>query len=151
MWLRALQIEAERGAAPGRSLLDRQTDGLLFTLALANFERAAGAALGNDHPEVIRYRTAVPDGKHLRDMLSHFDDYIDSRGRLQASGDVTAFTLAFAYDGSTPIVMIGNKVLRVADALRAADRLHMAVIVSDLGGDGGFLADGGGSGPYRRR
>lgn len=106
-------VSVDLSGETASDMLRRQSDGPLFALALANLERAAPALLTEAHPAVLAYRGAFPQAKKVRDMLSHFDEYAAGKGRLQRSGTVAGFTIAFGHDGSTFTLHVAGELLRV--------------------------------------
>lgn len=62
----------------------RNVEFMLFATAVNNAARGAKAVLGKGHPQVEAFVAAVPDGKHIRDMLEHFDNYLTGMGKLQS-------------------------------------------------------------------
>lgn len=82
-WLEAAVRQAQRVL---EASLDngQSVEFMLFSTALNNAARGARAVLGKDHPQVAAFAAAVPDGKHIRDMLEHFDNYLTGTGKLQS-------------------------------------------------------------------
>lgn len=146
-WLRACKLQAERVSGPFTGdpylAVHRQSDAVMFALSLANLERAAVAILGDQHTAVVTYRTLVPAGTHVRDMFSHFDEYAQGKGQLQADWVrkgvvlrpkmVEGFGRWFAHDGQNMTVVIGGMELNVTEALAAAEVLHAAAVEATEG------------------
>lgn len=80
-WLDAAN-EATKGALAGE--LEGQTQGQLAVFALHNARTAVARTLGGEHTAVKAIDAAAPDLKHCRDMLCHFESYIEGKGRLQS-------------------------------------------------------------------
>ena len=91
-WLQAAQLQMQRvRRSEGGTFADAQVDGMLFVVALDSAEVAAVALLGKGHPAIAAFRAAVPHLRDMRDLLMHFDAYVQERGHLQKSGVVTGF------------------------------------------------------------
>ncbi|GAA2040663.1 hypothetical protein GCM10009740_37010 [Terrabacter terrae] len=86
MWFGAAVRQLERATWTGVGSAAPET--FLYVDCMRNAYRGAERLLGSDHPEVVRFMDAVPHVKDLRDMLQHFEEYIDGKGRLQRSGAV---------------------------------------------------------------
>jgi hypothetical protein len=81
-WLEAAVRQAQR-VLEGTLDDGQNVEFMLFSTALNNAVRGANAVLGKDHSQVAAFAAAVPDGKHIRDMLEHFDNYLTGTGKLQ--------------------------------------------------------------------
>ncbi|MER6937592.1 hypothetical protein ABTX24_19340 [Nocardioides sp. NPDC127514] len=81
-WLEASVRQAQR-VLDGTLDDGQNVEFMLFATALNNAARGAKAVLGRDHPQAAAFDAAVPDGKHIRDMLEHFDNYLTGTGKLQ--------------------------------------------------------------------
>jgi hypothetical protein len=128
-WLRSAELQAKRvDPARGSTFADGQVDAMLFALAVANVDRTSTAILGEGSSAIRTYRGAIPDGKAIRDMLTHFDEYVRDQGRLQRNGAVQGFNVFFERDRETVTVHIADLSLRVADAFAAASDFANAAL-----------------------
>jgi predicted DNA-binding transcriptional regulator AlpA len=89
--LQARRVIPERFDAPSpEELADIEADAYLFVYALRDLRLAALAARpwgrGRIDAAVRAFDAAVPDVKHMRDVLAHFDDYELGTGTLQKQG-----------------------------------------------------------------
>lgn len=82
-WLEAAVRQAQR-ILEGTLDDGQNVEFMLFATALNNAARGAKAVLGHDHAQVVAFEEAVRDGKHIRDMLEHFDNYLTGTGKLQS-------------------------------------------------------------------
>jgi hypothetical protein len=68
---------------------EKLADAFFFALALRNFWRAAewiGIRLGAQAQEAFRlFTSSVPNAIELRNIVEHFDVYMESKGRIQQS------------------------------------------------------------------
>jgi hypothetical protein len=108
--------------------MDAQVRGWLFVLAIANVERGAIAVLGKGHNAVQAYQSAVPDATDVRNMVTHFDEYIKGAGRLQESGAVEGFNVFLQNDGRSLTLHVAGRSLRVAEAYASAANLASAAL-----------------------
>lgn len=129
-WVQAAEIEMKRARPDaGGTFSAGQIDGMLFALALAEIDTAASALLTEEHHAVMQFRKAVPGFRDIRDMLTHFDDYVAGRGRLQKKQVVPEhFPVLFSRDPETVTLHIGGMEMRIADAFEAAVALHRAAL-----------------------
>src|SRR5690349_19370877 len=82
-WLEAAVRQAQR-VLEGTLDDGQSVEFMLFCTALNNAARGAKAVLGKDHSQVAAFDAAARDGKHIRDMLEHFDNYLTGTGKLQS-------------------------------------------------------------------
>lgn len=84
--------DTERKRLSGDELkTDWQTDATFFVYALRNLHRSgelaarsAPSAVANDIRRGLKeFKEAVPELVDLRDVLEHFDDYLEMKGKLQ--------------------------------------------------------------------
>ncbi len=84
-WLSAADRQAQRsielGDRPGA-----QVEAMLFVVSVRNAVLGAERILGREDPAVLEFQTRAPSVKSVRDMLTHFDKYIEGDGHLQRSG-----------------------------------------------------------------
>lgn len=72
-----------------QSFITRRTlaDAFFFVLALRNFQRAAEwivPRIGSRADQAFEeFRSSIPDATALRNMVEHFDAYMESQGRMQ--------------------------------------------------------------------
>ena len=68
---------------------NRLVDAFFFVLALRNFWRAAnwiGVRLGAHAQEAIElFASSLPAAIELRNVIEHFDEYMESKGKMQQS------------------------------------------------------------------
>jgi hypothetical protein len=84
----AFLVAADDHAARARQQgVAGEVDGMMCVIALQNAVVGATKLLGDSHPAVTECLTRTPDLKHVRDMLTHFDDYGMGTGKLQKSLD----------------------------------------------------------------
>lgn len=89
----------------------RSADAALMILGLRNALRACdriGATVteqaGADiRSQLDKFRADIPEATNARDVLEHFDEYRDGRGRLQRS---TPFTFDFRVGGCGQAVVV---------------------------------------------
>lgn len=81
MWLAAAERQADRAEQRG-SDPDAQSEAMLFVLALHNAGLGAQAVLEESHEMIANFREES-SLTQIRDMLSHYDEYVAGDGRLQ--------------------------------------------------------------------
>lgn len=124
--------------------IGRNADAALMVIALRNTVRAVerirrkrqGQAARDAAEGLRQFHARVPGLKDARNVLEHFDDYRDGRGRLQAQ---TPFTYGFAVrgTGTAAVVEVGPYALPVADAREACNWLTTygtVALVRDVAG-----------------
>lgn len=67
--------------------IDGEVDGMMCVIALQNSAVGAIKVVGKGHVAALEFFDDVPDLKNVRDMLTHFDDYVMGKGDLQKSPD----------------------------------------------------------------
>jgi hypothetical protein len=67
--------------------IDGEVDGMMCVIALQNSAVGAIKVVGKGHVAALEFFDDVPDLKDVRDMLTHFDDYVMGKGDLQKSPD----------------------------------------------------------------
>lgn len=67
--------------------IDGEVDGMMCVIALQNSVVGAIKVVGKGHVAALKFFDDVPDLKNVRDMLTHFDDYVIGKGDLQKSSD----------------------------------------------------------------
>lgn len=67
--------------------VDGAVHGMMCVIALQNAAAGAIRLLGKGTKSVQTYRAKAGDLTHVRDMLTHFDEYAIGQGRLQKSTD----------------------------------------------------------------
>lgn len=124
-WTGAAVTSAERvlSVSP-RGQLDsvKAGDAAVMLLALRNVLRAAewtandlpAPACADDGPRhwVAEFKRLLPGLVNARDILEHFDDYADGRGRLQRSGP-EQYHFTYSVEDGEPIVAVGRFSLQV--------------------------------------
>ena len=134
-WLRAANQQADLITRRPIMSGDFQAAAWMFALALASVERAAEALVGAGHAGLRKFRAAVPNATHVRDMATHFDDYLHGVGKLQKSGKVQGFNAVIRFDGENHALLVAGLELAVEPALQAADQLVadvMAVVTPEV-------------------
>lgn len=139
---------------------DWQTDATFFVFALRNLlrsgelaARSAPSAVANDIRRTLKkFKEAVPELVDLRDVLEHFDDYLEMKGKLQHPPGTPAMKRkpeaaidrwdgkrkrrappgsfgfwAVRQDGDL-LIGAGELELRVEEAFRAAQDLASAIL-----------------------
>jgi hypothetical protein len=94
------------------------------------------------------FDVAVPDARHARDVLEHFDEYARGEGRLQRRTirelgidvyEAAAMFWGGGYEPATEQITEGPFVLDVPLAVDASERLHLAIYLAgravDASGD----------------
>lgn len=85
------------------------------------------------------FDVAVPDARHARDVLEHFDEYARGEGRLQRKTigelgidvyEAAAMYWGGGYDPATEQITEGPFVLNVPAAVDASGRLHLAIYLA---------------------
>lgn len=143
-WVSAARDTAE---AALEAEVGGQAHGYLAVVALHHARTAIAGLVGVRHPAVLRVDSVAPDLKHCRDMLSHFDEYVAGKGRMQSrtsrsaksswlvmwSGSDQMQEVGFVTDASRE--QLGRTfVVNIQDALRAvAESLTVAIDESGLG------------------
>ena len=94
MWFGAAERQMERVTSTGVGSAPPET--FLYVDCMRNAHRGAERLLGHEHPQVVQFLEAVPSVKAIRDLLQHFEEYIDGKGRLQRSGVVDEEWLIYA-------------------------------------------------------
>lgn len=131
-WYHATAAQADRLLNSGQVV-----EGYLFVSALRNLRRAAELVLALATEQAARDATKeaialfdaqLPDAKDARDVLEHFDDYAQGRGRLQVRDgdpyDITVSHRSAADGGQQMVLHVGPLTVPVADAAAAACRLY---------------------------
>lgn len=146
-WRHATSIQALRVLNPAAAMLDgpatREADTTLFALALRNLVRSV-VFVRSSLPEKRRasvdealatFDQAVPNAKHIRDVLEHFDKYSVGTGNLQKKVKAkVAQVLWHEWDGTDQVLKIGIVgqpgpfALNVRIASEAASELASSVI-----------------------
>ena len=137
----ALTWNAHVGRQWGRVLeapseLDLQMDLQLLAIALRGVVRAAsfarqvaqdrGDSEGHTRLEnaIRSFEDAVPNGKNVRDILEHFDDYRRGRGHLQRREEMGDLLEWIEEENGGPVLVLGATFRLVAkDAVSTASRL----------------------------
>ena len=115
----------------------------VFAICLSRLRRAAehASSVSGSHriPSAIdAFDAAVPDVKDVRDVLEHFDAYLQNRGNLQKAGvmppgfDVVAGSTSAA----TAFIEVGPRRFNTGVAVPAAKELA-DVVLAELGRLGG--------------
>jgi hypothetical protein len=85
------------------------------------------------------FDVAVPDARHARDVLEHFDEYARGEGRLQRKTirelgidvyEAAAMYWGGGYDPATEQITEGPFVLNIPGAVDASERLHLAIYLA---------------------
>lgn len=134
-WNTIVSIQ-QRRIATADSDFERQLDLYLFALALrgvvraAEFARQAATSSGDDeaHDRISEaldgFTDAVPDAKHVRDILEHFDKYRLGEGRLQRRRAMDELLVWVEDAGEGPVLVLGARYrLPVLTAVAAAGAL----------------------------
>jgi hypothetical protein len=125
-WLTDLDLSMQRGASPSIRQ-HSEVDAFHFVIALAGLERAGRAVLGEDHRSMQIFHAMVPDARAIRDVVSHFDEYVVGTGRLQKSGRVGhPLAVGFIRHGENLLILVGGLELPVKTAHVAARQLVQA-------------------------
>ena len=101
-WLVAADGQATAAKEQG---VDGEVAGMMCIVALQNSVVGAARVLGNDDVAVTECLTQVKDLKNVRDMLTHFDEYIAGSGRLQKGEKGAEGTVGWWSMWSSPEVM----------------------------------------------
>lgn len=118
----------------------RQAQALMLVLALRNLLRAAemavhyaeGGEADNLQDALARFENALPDLKTARDVLEHFDEYLQGKGRT-----AKVYDLRFERRPDTYLIWVDDLCIDAAVALREARHLSGNVI-SIAGSDWGY-------------
>jgi hypothetical protein len=137
-WHEALKRQQGRveEAAPET---DRVPDGLLFVSALNNLHRAVRLcgrhADGALDRAIAEFEKAFPQIKDMRDVIEHFDDYEQSKGKLQDRGTLNAVPLAaVSGSGSNLRVQLLNLAeVNVREVVQAAEQIVGETLSSLVG------------------
>lgn len=122
--------QRQAGRIEAAPLEEAQTDSLLLADALRNVLRGAERVLGKTSSAVQAFRKAVPEAENVRNMLEHFDAYVEGKGRHQKDGNVRPddWRPLWVRDGDGCKVRIGPYELNVASAGEASARLTLATL-----------------------
>lgn len=166
-WSIAVRSQAERIKAGGG--VTKLPDAYLLVVAVRNVRRAAEMASRHVRTDEARSRIAaaiglfdneLPGVKEVRDVLEHFDEYSQGRGRLQqpkvkpakrqpdeslASQYVINFESAMS-DPTALTIRVGSHGFELAKSPRAAAALVHALRAAIAGEQGGTAGSVAGSG-----
>jgi hypothetical protein len=126
------QIDARQLLFALRQLLTA-AELLHVALKAMGVDQAVGAALSEAEQRFVK---ALPDITHMRNALMHFENWSRGEGRgpqrdrLKAGGsprDVARTDWTFAYDPRTDTAALGDYVINVATADRAAAELARVI------------------------
>lgn len=78
-----LVAAAAQAAEAKQKGIDGEVAGMMCVIALHNAAAGATKVLGKGHVAVLAFHEDVPDLKDVRDMFTHFDDYVTGKGDLQ--------------------------------------------------------------------
>jgi hypothetical protein len=131
-WFSSRQIDARQLVFALRQILNAER------LVAAALEQGGVNAAARDALDQARlaFEDALPDIKHMRDALMHFDEWSRGEGRGpqkdqvrsgDALRDVARDYWGFGYDPSTGIVSLGSFTIHVDAADQAADQLSRAI------------------------
>lgn len=154
-WMRAARLTALRmrdGDDRRENFSSRQIDARLFIITLQQLlvaekleqdalsdlgiDAAAGEALSNAREQ---FEAAVPDVKHMRDGLIHFEDWSRGKGRGpqkerlktgELERDVARFYWGFSYDPTAGTVALGPYTINVDTAVQAAQQFSHAIYMA---------------------
>jgi hypothetical protein len=133
-WVQVWWVAAKRQAdrIENATFDDMQPDILLFIQALNNLARGARRVLGPEHPDMQRFEKALPGLKDLRDMLEHFDEYVEGEGwrqRRQVMPPGTPFVTFFSRSDRRDhtAIYVADTEIEVFRAIQDADALAIAV------------------------
>jgi hypothetical protein len=126
-WAEAVERQRERiMTAP--SLVTAQPDVLLLAAAIGGVLKTAALELGAEHKAIADFEQQIPNGKAMRDIVSHLDEYALGEGRLQRQGKAGRLvTLMRDGTGEIEMNMFGFK-LEVNRAAEAVASLAAAVL-----------------------
>ena len=126
-WAEAVERQRERiMTAP--SLVAAQPDVLLLAAAIGGVLKTAALELGAEHKAIADFEQQIPNGKAMRDIVSHLDEYALGEGRLQRQGKAGRLvTLMRDGTGEIEMNMFGFK-LEVNRAAEAVASLAAAVL-----------------------
>lgn len=128
VWLRALEMQQDRALQSASSDEEREVDVTLFAISLGQFVRAVEYCRPL-HPHIEgrlqQFHREVPEAVHIRDVLTHFDDYDQGRGREQRAGGKgpADFSPTTWFPGATVELYLGEYDLDVTRALERATDL----------------------------
>ena len=97
-----LTVAEQHVAAAQAKGVDGEVDAMIAIIALQNAVVGATKILGRGHPAVKACLSELPDLKDVRDMLTHFDEYVVGGGRLQAPSPVVTAPLVGCRCGTLP-------------------------------------------------
>jgi hypothetical protein len=131
-WLIAARRQVERIEAS--SYEDMNPDVLLYVQAVYNVRRGAEQLLGPEHPDVRAFDTSWPHLKNLRDMIEHFDEYVQDTGRRQVKNQMrypapftAMYQKALGSDFKYVTIFLADANIEVHRSYEAAAELVLAV------------------------
>jgi hypothetical protein len=83
MWFCTAELQQSRILSAGTELRTQDMDMNQFVWALHNAVTGAVRVLTRGSKEAQAFNAAAPEVKTMRDILSHYDEYLEGRGRLQ--------------------------------------------------------------------
>jgi hypothetical protein len=128
-WLLAARRQAQRVADSGVGMAPVEM--VMFIDALRNVVRAAEKLLGRDHEALRAFRQAVPNAVAVRDMLEHFDAYLEGRGKLQRAGTVDdpwSYFASGSIQNTTRRLHVGGYEIELPGAMEALTTLGLAAL-----------------------
>jgi len=130
----AAAVEVQRARIGDRSATEavNQLDAIFFAIAVRNVLRAAEWAKkllpADVGREIERFEERVPRAQDVRDVLEHFDEYLQGTGKLQRQGKISNPTTFYVrYEDEFLLHLADDLELDVQSAAHAASHLADAV------------------------
>ncbi len=126
-WAEAVSRQRDRIMAAD-DLVMAQPDVMMFAAAIGGVLKTAALELGKSHEAIADFERQVPQGKDVRDIVSHLDAYTMGEGNLQKQGKAGRLvTLMRDTAGEIELTMFGYR-LEVDSAARATADLAERVL-----------------------
>jgi hypothetical protein len=134
-WAEAIDLQSQRILAPRVTTMDAIVDANLMLLALRNLVRAAEAASRHTKDQRITDAVAsLPGIVDMRDVVEHFDAYLDGKGKLQkklrSPTGLPYFETFQRQPGMFELMVTPKFTLNVGNAAAAAIKMATDVLVA---------------------
>lgn len=138
-WAEAVDLQSQRILDPTVTTMNAIVDPNLMLLALRNLVRAAEAAANHTTDQRITdavdtFKASLPGVVDMRDVVEHFDAYLEGRGKLQkrlrSPTGLPYFETFQRQPGVFQLMVTPKFTLNVGDAAEAAIKMATDVLVA---------------------
>lgn len=131
-WWVAASQQHSRVVASG-SEVDRVVACLIYITTLANVQSGASAILGRGNPALAAYEMTVPDSALVRNVVTHYVEYIrgaghEQKARRKRGEEIPSLEVFTELDSDRGLILhVWDSTVNINHAHRAATALMVAV------------------------